>query len=332
MSEKNSSSTRKLYTFRPSGPEAAASILGELLSILQPVFATVDAYPNREWRSFRDLPLAVRSAQTRLEIIGRADNPDAKDPLMGIRLGLDTEDHCELLQIFGPYSIALELQDASQVPVAGVDDEGSSGWSYLTEAEATTLLENLRALGVNDLQFKEARPRGFVSHWFRNVALVAILYVLSLFLERRGEDDPLFAIALVIFGAFLLVPVTRWRERRMSAKKWEVPTEAQFFCSIRVASGVWAGLSPRWVTGSAMLKNAGIVFKKRLRLWQRGIHVPVNEISRRDTRAVEGIWESFWVNSAAKIIELEARGAKLELAILPKDFGQVIALLPTRPR
>jgi len=61
--------------------------------------------------------------------------------MMAIHLDLTTQEEIQIFQIFAPYSIHAELLDDSGTAVAGLEDEGSSGWALLTQEEAEQMPE-----------------------------------------------------------------------------------------------------------------------------------------------------------------------------------------------
>jgi hypothetical protein len=69
---------------------------------------------------------------------------------MNIHLNLKNEAHVEIVRIYGPHSINVELFDEWGRPVADMDDGGSGCSATLSLAEVERLREELQRRSVSD--------------------------------------------------------------------------------------------------------------------------------------------------------------------------------------
>jgi hypothetical protein len=69
---------------------------------------------------------------------------------MNVHLNLKDQSHVEIVRIYGPHSISVELVDEWGRVIADMDDEGSSGSVTLSLAEAAQLRQELISRSVSE--------------------------------------------------------------------------------------------------------------------------------------------------------------------------------------
>jgi hypothetical protein len=137
--------TRRIFVVETT-QEKAGKVWDAVLAVVdsRAVVAHIDGYPDASWPSYRSLEPEVRSAHTNLVAIAEGRPDRARDGKMCVHLNLKNADHLEIVRVYGPHSISVELLDEWDQVIAGMDDEGSSCSATLSNVEAELLRNELR--------------------------------------------------------------------------------------------------------------------------------------------------------------------------------------------
>jgi hypothetical protein len=135
-------------------PEESARACHAVMDVVLPKVKTawIDAYSDEV-----HLPDEARQAQEALFRMGQA-RPEG-DPGVGIDLDVRIPAHVELLRTFAPWSINVELYDASMRWLATMTDTGYSVCFNVTEEDALRIKTLLGNLPITTLEPHARRKR-----------------------------------------------------------------------------------------------------------------------------------------------------------------------------
>jgi hypothetical protein len=142
---------RAIYVLKTS-PENVETVWDAVLEVVLPraLTAEIDGYPDPSGEQYSSLSHRVRNTFEQLVAVA-AERPDhARDSKMNIHLNLKNDHHVDIVRVYGPHSISVELFDEWQRSVANLSDEGSGGTATLSLDETEQLQEALQRRSLSD--------------------------------------------------------------------------------------------------------------------------------------------------------------------------------------
>jgi hypothetical protein len=115
--------------------------------------AEIDAYPDNDWESFRELPIEVQEAQRALKNWAVTNQPTGakENPRMAITPDMENEALREAVRLFGPFSISARVSDED----AEIVLENQDGGSGLVRISEKGKLQLAQAVSASGLQFDD---------------------------------------------------------------------------------------------------------------------------------------------------------------------------------